>query len=923
MKRAVSVTVRSCRATSSRSSSSAAAVLKQPENDSPPTRWRSQQTPGKWDRPQPSHLSVRPRSAFDSSSSSSGRQSDRPFYPPRNERQLSDNSLPGRRPSSGPLRDPPSSSGARVSDQSRSRVQNQPRRQWDVGNSSSSASSSASFGQANPQIRGRWDPRGSRDEPQYRTAPSLDSRQQLDRGGTGAGFRTSAQTATGSRWQSDRPGNERPSAFERSGDREPTVRPKEQRANVLDKTLERLTQQAMEEDEVKPKIGLKTKAPKKVKVVQEAKKVENDVFIPNTISIGQLAKLLRVKRETLEIIMQDSDMGQANFDRVLQADDACMLAMELQFNPIVDDAAAFDIYPSPIPTDKTALPLRPPIVTIMGHVDHGKTTLLDTLRSASVASGESGGITQHIGAFSVPIKSLSVGSTPMSSTDAPKSVTFLDTPGHAAFSAMRARGATVTDIVVLVVAADDGVMPQTREVIELVKRDSSLQLVVAINKCDKPGVDTEKIKNDLLQEGVQLEDLGGDIPSVEVSGLTGQGLDSLMETITLVAELADLRAEKGICAHGHVLEANLDKGRGPIATVLVSRGTLKNGDHILAGTSWAKVRQMTDDRGNHVSSAPPGTPVIVAGWKSLPVAGDEVLTASTGRKAADDVKRAVNNREREKANEALMIDVASINEKRAMEKRRRVQINADAVEASRLYKTGLRKGKMRAESEAPESVYAMSQSQRDDGVKQLRLIVKADVSGTIEAVVGAISSLGNKEVKVVVIQSGVGDVTESDVTMAEASQAMVLGFNVSASRSIEAAASSSNVPIHVDTVIYRLMDEVKSRLVAMLPPIIEKRVVGEAKVQQIFEINRKGGSNLNIAGCRVINGLVEKHKTARVVRDGQTVAEGNLSALKHLKKDMTEVRKGMECGVVIDGFGDFKEGDLIQTYSIIETPATL
>ncbi|KAG8865179.1 hypothetical protein FRB96_000068 [Tulasnella sp. 330] len=817
---------------------------------------------------------------------------------------MSDNFVPERR--SGPLSGPFSSPSA----------QYQPHRRWDLGQSSSSEPTPATR-QGYALNRPRWDARGSRDEPPYQT-PSSNYRVQSDQG-PNPRFRAQSPTSGASRGQSENV------ADSRYANREPFVTPKDPRASALDKTLERLSQAAMEEDDVKGKYSQKVKVPKKVKVVAP-KTVENDVFIPSTISVGQLAKLLRVKRETLEVIMQDSEMGQANFDRVLHADDACMLAMELQFNPIVDDAAAFDIYPDPSTADKTALPLRPPIVTIMGHVDHGKTTLLDTLRSTSVASGESGGITQHIGAFSVPLKSLSVAaaSTSSSSLDAPRSVTFLDTPGHAAFSAMRARGATVTDIIVLVVAADDGVMPQTREVIQLVKKDSNLQLVVAINKCDKPGVDTDKIKNDLLQEGVQLEELGGDVPSVEVSGLTGLGLDRLMETITLVAELADLRAEKDIPAHGHVLEANLDKGRGPIATVLVSRGTLKSGDHIIAGTTWAKVRQMTDDRGNHVSSASPGTPVIVAGWKSLPGAGDEVLTARSGRKAADDVKRAVTNREREKANEALMVDVASINEKRAMEKRRRVQINADAAEVARLHKTGIKKGKLRAELNAPDSAYATSAaSQREDGVKQLRLIVKADVSGTIEAVVGAISNLGNKEVKVAVIQSGVGDVTESDVSMAEASQAMILGFNVSAPRSIEAAASSSNVRMHVDTVIYRLMDEVKARLVAMLPPTIEKRVVGEAKIQQIFEINRKGGGNLSIAGCRVVNGLVEKHKMARVVRDGQTMAEGKISALKHLKKEMTEVRKGMECGVVIDGFGDFKEGDLIQTYNIIEIPATL
>ncbi|KAG9003366.1 hypothetical protein FRB90_011193 [Tulasnella sp. 427] len=510
------------------------------------------------------------------------------------------------------------------------------------------------------------------------------------------------------------------------------------------------TKESSEKDRGKQKLT-ETPAPPqpqkpKLKAVKDVK-VSKDVFIPSMVSVGTLAKLLRVKQERIADIMYDLELGNSQYDRVLKADDASLVAMELDYNPVVDDVAAFDIYPEPIPSNQSSLPQRPPIVTIMGHVDHGKTTLLDTLRSASVAAGESGGITQHIGAFSVPLNSLSVQTSGTTS----KTVTFLDTPGHAAFSAMRARGANVTDIIVLVVAADDGVMPQTREVINLATKDSKVQLIVAVNKCDKPGIDITEIKHGLLSEGVELEEFGGDIPCVEVSGLTGLGLDKLMETIIAVAEVSDLRAEKSLRAHGHVLEARMEKGKGAVATVLVSRGTLSRGDPVVAGHTWAKVRQMTDDKGRPVTSATPGMPVTVSGWDSLPVAGDEVLAPSPSKKAADEVKRAVTNRIREKEAAALMDDVQSINEKRRMDrKRRNDQLIANT--------------KGQAATSTTTSAYAQDS---DDGVKELRLIVKADVSGTIEAVVGAISGIGNKEARVSVIQSGVGDITDSDIALAK------------------------------------------------------------------------------------------------------------------------------------------------------------
>ncbi|KIJ44240.1 hypothetical protein M422DRAFT_104588, partial [Sphaerobolus stellatus SS14] len=332
---------------------------------------------------------------------------------------------------------------------------------------------------------------------------------------------------------------------------------------------------------------------------------------------------------------------------VLNSEYASMLALEFDRNPIIDEEAGFDIFPPPTHPDQSSLPLRPPIVTIMGHVDHGKTTLLDTLRSASVAKGEAGGITQHIGAFSVPVTS---------SSDGRSMITFLDTPGHAAFSAMRARGATVTDIIVLVVAADDGLMPQTREVIELIKKEKDTHVVVAINKIDKPGVDAEKIKNALLGEGLTLEDFGGDIPAVEVSGLTGQGLPDLIETISAVAGMADLRAEQTGDVLGFVLESKMHKGLGPVATVLVLRGELKPATNIISGMTHGRVRQLTDSHGQVVKAAYPGMAVTVSGWKELPNAGDEVLQGSD-----TNIKKALNNRKRRQDMASMLEDAEAIN----------------------------------------------------------------------------------------------------------------------------------------------------------------------------------------------------------------------------------------------------------------------
>lgn len=649
-----------------------------------------------------------------------------------------------------------------------------------------------------------------------------------------------------------------------------------------DETFSRHYQDRSDSQQVK----VKKKKNKKVQL----KQIKRDVFIPTTVSVGNLARLLGVSLNTLHRKMHEAGMSaEASYDHVLTSEYSVLLAQEFNRNPVINDAAAFDIYPSPPHPNPSSLPLKPPVVAVMGHVDHGKTTLLDTLRSSSVAAGEAGGITQHIGAFSVPLSNSAGG-------DGLRAITFLDTPGHAAFSAMRARGAGVTDIVVLVVAADDGVMPQTKEVIELARKEQGkVQLVVAINKIDKPGIDISKVHNALLTEGVQLEAVGGDIPSVEVSGLTGKGLDELLETIATVAEMQDLRAERDCNAHGHILESKVQKGLGPTATVLLTRGCLKAGSHIICGTTFARVRAMTDSSGQAVKVAYPGMAVTVAGWKELPNAGDEVLQGTE-----QDIKKAVTNRERQAEQDATLIDLEAINSHRRLEREQK---------------------EMEAEAEA--SGQELTVKSVPEGPEELRIVIKGDVSGSIEAVAGAVEGIGNDKARVKIISTGVGEVSESDILRAKAAQGMVIAFSVPVPRTAANAASSNNIPIYSSSIIYEVMDEVQRRVIDLLPSVTERRVKGEATVLQLFEIQLSGKRIKKIAGSRVTNGIVDKTKGAQVVRNGEVVHDGNLDTFRHLKKDITQAAKDMECGISIDGFDDLRVGDLIQVYDLVELPKTL
>ncbi|CAG8484940.1 11319_t:CDS:10 [Dentiscutata erythropus] len=646
--------------------------------------------------------------------------------------------------------------------------------------------------------------------------------------------------------------------------------------------------------------------PKKVQQVPEViKKIQRDIFIPEAISVSNLAKIIGVRLAPFEHKLRSLGIEYTTHDHLLNSEEASLIAMEYDLNPIVDSVAAIDLFPKTMPKDMSIYPPRPPIVTIMGHVDHGKTTLLDTLRKSSVAAGEVGGITQHIGAFSVSLPSQ-------------KTITFLDTPGHAAFSAMRARGAHVTDIVVLVVAADDGVMPQTLEAIKHAK-DAGVPIIVAINKIDKHDADSRKVRDSFMKHGIELEEVGGDTQCVEISALTGKGLDTLEEAIITLAELNDYRAEVDIEAEGVIIESQIEKGKGNVATALVKRGTLKQGDIIVAGTSWCKVRMMSDDKGQSLKQAPPGTPVKIMGWRETPNTGDEVLQAIDEELA----KTVVANRQRKIEREKQIKDLEIINEKRRQRKKE-LEIDQAAIRSFKRKVWMFHRGMIKeypTMTSPPSSNTVIKPD--DDKIKELRIVVKGDVSGSIEAIVDSLDSIGNEEVHVNVVDFGVGDISESDVQMAAAAQGAILGFNVKVEKRASSLAQAEHVEIMCYNIIYKLLDDIKNKLSKMLPPVLETVVSGEATVLQVFQINVKNREFRPVAGCRITNGSIFKNHKVRIIRNNKQIWEGSLESLKHLKQDVTEAKKGLECGISFDGFTDFKEGDLIQSIVVKEIPRTL
>ncbi|SZF02076.1 unnamed protein product [Blumeria hordei] len=611
------------------------------------------------------------------------------------------------------------------------------------------------------------------------------------------------------------------------------------------------------------------------------------LLLPQYITIANLAVAMRIRYEELATKMKELGYEDTHSNVILNAENSTLIAMEYSFEPMIERDDSEDLKarePHPNPSE---LPRRPPIVTIMGHVDHGKTTLLDFLRKSSVAANEFGGITQHIGAFSVPMPG-------------GKIITFLDTPGHAAFLSMRQRGANVTDIVVLVVASDDSVKPQTIEAINHAKA-AQVPMIVAINKIDKPESDPEKVKLDLARYGVEIEDFGGDTQVVCVSGKTGKGMNELEETISALSEILDLQAEATGPIEGWVLEASI-KSQGKVATILIRRGTLRSGDIVVAGDTWAKVRILRNEFGTELVEAGPGTPVEVDGWREQPLAGDEVLQAENEAVA----KRAVVYRLEKKQLDRLAADIEVINAVRDETRNLRKLVKAARDEAIEEKNAG--KG---------WKFVSPQRQEKTDGPKKVPFVIKADVSGSLEAVLDQVNMLSSKEVEPNVIRSGVGPVSEFDVSHASAASGYIINFNSAIEPHIARLAAESGVKIIDSKVIYALIEAVKAELSELLTPIVTKTVVGEAEISMIFSINLKNRKPEIVAGCKVVNGSIKKTGKVRVLRSDDVIFDGELSSLKVLKRSVQEVDIGKECGVVFKDWTEFKPGDHIQQYDEI------
>jgi len=589
-------------------------------------------------------------------------------------------------------------------------------------------------------------------------------------------------------------------------------------------------------------------------------KISREVVIPETITIQELANRMAERAvDVIRLLMKQGEMYKIT--DTIDADTAQLVTEEMGHS--VKRVAESDVEEGLFAAADTDehLESRPPVVTIMGHVDHGKTSLLDAIRKTNVVAGEAGGITQHIGAYQV-------------TSPSGGKISFIDTPGHAAFTAMRARGAKVTDIVVLVVAADDGVMPQTVEAISHAKA-AGVPMLVAINKIDKPSANPQRVRTELLQHDVQVESMGGDTLEFEVSALTRAGLDELLEGLALQAEILDLKANPERPAEGTVVEAKLDRGRGPVATVLVQRGTLRTGDIIVAGSEWGRVRALVSDVGDQVKEAGPSVPVEVLGFNGTPEAGDRVAVVENEARARE------------------------VTEYRARQKRERV--SARAVGATRSLADMMRDLKEGA------------------GRKEMPLVVKADVQGSLEAIVGALDKIGNDEVSARIIHAGVGGITESDVTLAEASGAVVLGFNVRAHKEARESSERVGVEVRYYNIIYDLVDDIKAVMSGMLPPQLREERLGEADILEVFAVSKVG----KVAGCRVQDGIVQRGAHVRLIRDKIVIHEGKLSQLKRFKDDAREVVAGQECGMAFENYQDMRKGDSIECYLVHEVRRTL
>ena len=603
--------------------------------------------------------------------------------------------------------------------------------------------------------------------------------------------------------------------------------------------------------------GGKGKQAKKGSVLQQAftkptQAVNRDVVIGETITVAELASKMAVK--ATEVIKTMMKMGaMATINQVIDQETAQLVAEEMGHKVIVRKENELE---EAVMSDRDVdaeLVTRAPVVTIMGHVDHGKTSLLDYIRKAKVASGEAGGITQHIGAYHVE-------------TEDGKMITFLDTPGHAAFTSMRARGAKATDIVVLVVAADDGVMPQTIEAIQHAKA-AGVPIVVAVNKIDKPEANPEHVEQELLQYDVIAEKFGGDVQFVYVSAKKGTGVDELLEAILLQSEVLELTAVKNAMATGVVIESYLDKGRGPVATILVQSGTLNKGDILLCGLEYGRVRAMRDENGKEVDEAGPAIPVEVLGLSGVPAAGDEATVV----------------RDEKKAREVALYRQGKFRE----------------VKLARQQKAKL------------ENMFS---NMEEGDVAELNVIVKADVQGSVEAIVQSLMELSTDEVKVKVVGSGVGGITETDATLAAASNAIIVGFNVRADGSARRIIETENIDLRYYSIIYELLNEIKAAMSGMLQPEFKQEIIGLAEVRDVFRHPKFGA----IAGCMVTEGVVKRNNPIRVLRDNVVIFEGELESLRRFKDDVAEVRNGMECGIGVKNYNDVKVGDQIEVFEVVE-----
>ncbi len=592
---------------------------------------------------------------------------------------------------------------------------------------------------------------------------------------------------------------------------------------------------------------------------EQKEKITREVVLPETITIQELANRMSERGvDVIRLLMKQGAMHKIT--DVIDADTAQLVAEEMGHT--VKRVAESDVEEGlfDAPDVDGHMVSRPPVVTIMGHVDHGKTSLLDAIRQANVVSGEAGGITQHIGAYQVT---------------APNGlpVTFIDTPGHAAFTAMRARGAKVTDIVVLVVAADDGVMPQTIEAIHHA-RAAQVPLIVAINKIDKPDARPERVRTELLQHEVQVESMGGETLEIEVSAKQKLNLDKLLDAIALQSEVLDLKANPERAAEGTVIEARLDKGRGPVATMLVQRGTLRVGDIVVAGTQWGRVRALLDDKGETRQEAGPSFPVEILGFGGTPEAGDRVAVVESEARARE------------------------ITEYRERQKRDKLAARGGSARGS---------------------LSDMMSQLKTAGRKEFPLVVKGDVQGSVEAIVAALEKLGTDEVAARVVHAGVGGISESDISLAEASNAAVIGFNVRAHKEAREAAERAGIEIRYYNIIYNLVDDVKGAMSGLLAPMLRETMLGNAQILEVFDISKVG----KVAGCRVTDGNVERGANVRLIRDNVVVHEGKLSTLKRFKDEVKEVTAGQECGMAFENYQDMRAGDVIECYRVEEIKRSL